>query len=322
MNYTRSEKIAFSTLDGEVCIFCSESGKSLRFKFSRSTGFLISFITSISLFVLILSIGLNVYFFEFHSKSKKYVDNQDSQNEVIQKLQSEILSLRYMATDLVEKEEMIRQDLGRPKYRSLVKKKNIRTKISSFNKGYPLKEDSLNSSTHQISNQMNYLKKHLLSIERNFRKHLFIFEQYQDWFDEMPSIWPVYGHIQSKYGWRMHPLTRRKQFHKGIDIPAWIGAPVHATADGYVQFSGWDTGYGWMVVISHNFAYRTIYAHMSEIDVLQGIRVSKGQIIGKIGNSGRSTGPHIHYEIRKGRKALDPLDYLDLDLFTAVSKLW
>ena len=303
-------------------IICSELGKSFRFKFSRSFAYFISFVGFISFLLLLISIAINVYFFEFHSRSKKYVNDQDNQKEVIQKLQSEIISLRYMAVDLVEKEERIRQDLGRPKYRSLVKKKRIRSKVRTFNKQYPIIDNVSNVPIHQISSEMNYLRKYLLDIERHFRQHLFVYNQYQDWFDEMPSIWPVYGHIQSKYGWRMHPLTRRKQFHKGIDIPAWIGAPVQATADGYVEFSGWDGGYGWMVVISHNYAYRTIYAHMSEIDVVQGIRVFKGQTIGKIGNSGRSTGPHIHYEIRRGRKALDPMDYLDLDLFTAVSKLW
>ena len=117
-------------------------------------------------------------------------------------------------------------------------------------------------------------------------------------------------------------MRRKRQFHKGIDIPAWIGAPVQATADGYVEFAGYGGGYGWMIVISHKFGYKTIYAHLSEIEVTQSTRVFKGQIIGKIGNSGLSTGPHIHYEILRRRKAVEPTQFLNLDLFTAVSKLW
>ena len=154
------------------------------------------------------------------------------------------------------------------------------------------------------------------------RRHVDVFDQYMAWYDETPSIWPIYGYVRSGYGWRTHPLKRSKQFHKGIDIPAWIGAPVQATADGYVEFSGWGGGYGWIVVLSHKFGYKTIYAHLSEIEVNRGRKVFKGQIIGKIGTSGLSTGPHVHYEIRHRRKALEPSTYLELDLFTAVSKLW
>ena len=154
------------------------------------------------------------------------------------------------------------------------------------------------------------------------RRHMAVYDQYKSWFDETPSIWPVYGYIRSGYGWRTHPLRRKRQFHKGIDIPAWIGAPVQATADGYVEFAGYGGGYGWMIVISHKFGYKTIYAHLSEIEVTQSTRVFKGQIIGKIGNSGLSTGPHIHYEILRRRKAVEPTQFLNLDLFTAVSKLW
>lgn len=302
-------------------ICCTSSGKSIRFKLSQTLVYSIVASLLVCFVGLFFSVGLNVYLFNFHAKSKNYVNEQELQAQVVSKLSSEILSLRYITEDLVEKEAALRQDLGRPKYRSLSKKKNIKRKLKAFKTQYP-SDDQNTYVIHQLSNQIDYIKGNVLKLEKNMRRHVDVFTQYQRWFEEMPSIWPVFGHIQSKYGWRMHPISKRRQFHKGIDIPAWTGAPVQATADGYVEFSGWDGGYGWMVVISHNFSYRTIYGHLSEIDVVQGVRVSKGQIIGKIGTSGRSTGPHIHYEIRQGRKALDPMDYLDLDLFTAVSKLW
>ena len=123
----------------------------------------------------------------------------------------------------------------------------------------------------------------------------------------------------------MHPLKRKKQFHKGIDVPAWTGAPVQATADGYVEFAGWAGGYGWMIVLVHDFGYQTLYAHLSELQVRAGTNVNKGQIIGKIGSSGLSTGPHVHYEVRHRRKSLQPTKYLDLDhlqLFLNYGKFW
>ena len=98
-------------------------------------------------------------------------------------------------------------------------------------------------------------------------------------------------------------------------------ALVQATADGYVEFAGYGGGYGWMIVISHKFGYKTIYAHLSEIECPTKHACFKGQIIGKIGTGGLSTGPHIHYEILRRRKAVEPTQFLNLDLFTAVSKL-
>ena len=210
--------------------------------------------------------------------------------------------------------------MGRPKYRKLSNRRRINRKKRSFNRGYP--DNDFLLDTYALSGQLMYLKDEVIKLEKSMRTHSKVFKQYLAWFDETPSIWPVYGYIRSGYGWRTHPLKRVRQFHKGIDIPAWVGAPVQATADGYVEFSGWGGGYGWMVVLSHKYGIKTFYAHLSEIEVTKGIRVNKGQIIGKIGTSGLSTGPHVHYEIRQRRKALEPTTYLNLDLFTAVSKLW
>ena len=102
---------------------------------------------------------------------------------------------------------------------------------------------------------------------------------------------------------------RTKQFHKGIDIPAWKGAPVQATADGYVEFAGWGGGYGWIVVLSHKFGYKTIYAHLSSRDVQKGETVYRGQKIGEVGNTGRSTAPHLHYEVKYQSQAIDPSEF-------------
>ena len=240
---------------------------------------------------------------------------------IIESLKDEVESLRKMVQELIKKEEEIRQDLGKPKYRRLSSRRTIRYKERQFNNKYP-PDHHEQFVTHQLADELDYIKTHVLTIEKRMRRHMKVFEQYKAWFDETPSIWPIYGYVRSGYGWRTHPLKRSKQFHKGIDIPAWIGAPVQATADGYVEFAGWGGGYGWIVVLSHKFGYKTIYAHLSEIEATRGRKVYKGQIIGKIGTSGLSTGPHVHYEIRHRRKALEPSKYLDLDLFTAVSKLW
>ena len=83
---------------------------------------------------------------------------------------------------------------------------------------------------------------------------------YEDRFNSLPTIWPVYGRIRSHYGMRMHPLSGQRQFHKGIDIPSFIGAPIQATGDGVVEFSGWGGGYGWLIIVLHDYGgFRTVY---------------------------------------------------------------
>jgi len=296
------------------------NGKPFNFKLSTFS-FRVGFIALLVLIIMFISsIFINVFLLNHYNESKNQVIQSKEQQEVIEVLYNEVESLKKMMEELIQKEEEIRQDLGRPKYRKLSKRRLINRKKRSFNNGYP--DNDFLLDTYALSGQLMYLKDEVIKLEKKMRIHSKVFKQYLAWFDETPSIWPVYGYIRSGYGWRTHPLKKVKQFHKGIDIPAWVGAPVQATADGYVEFSGWGGGYGWMVVLSHKYGIKTFYAHLSELEVTRGVRVNKGQIIGKIGTSGLSTGPHVHYEIRQRRKALEPTAYLNLDLFTAVSKLW
>jgi lipoprotein NlpD len=118
-------------------------------------------------------------------------------------------------------------------------------------------------------------------------------------------IWPVEGVLTSKYG------QRSGNFHAGIDLAAPIGTPVVAADDGEViHAADQTTGYGNLVIIKHRDNFFTVYGHLSEILVESGERVRKGQVIGKVGNTGRSTGPHLHFEIRHRKDAVDPLTLL------------
>ena len=302
-------------------IITRPTGRSRRFLVSTMllNSMLVFFAAMCLLFFV--SIGLNVRLFIHYQDTKHALNEQEMQAKVIQSLKNEVDSLKQMMEDLIEKEEAIRQDLGKPKYRRLSQRRLIKKKKRQFARQYPPRQYDV-FVTHQLTNEVQYIKDNVLTIEKKMRRHSDVFEQYKVWFDQTPSIWPIYGYVRSGFGWRIHPLRRSRQFHKGIDIPAWMGAPVQATADGYVEFSGWGGGYGWIVVLSHKFGYKTIYAHLSEIEVNRGRQVFKGQIIGKVGSSGLSTGPHVHYEIRRRREALKPATYLDLNLFTAVSTLW
>ena len=117
--------------------------------------------------------------------------------------------------------------------------------------------------------------------------------------------------IAAGFGERLHPVMKVKKLHKGIDYKAPIGTPVYATADGIIlKAESKETGYGNRIVIKHDQQFESHYAHLSEIQVTKGQKIKKGDLIGLVGNSGTSSAPHLHYEVRKDGKALNPEDYL------------
>jgi murein DD-endopeptidase MepM/ murein hydrolase activator NlpD len=125
-----------------------------------------------------------------------------------------------------------------------------------------------------------------------------------------PSIWPTRGWISSGFGYRISPFTNEKEFHRGLDICNRMGAPIIAPSDGVVASVGWDFGYGKTLVIKHGYGLKTKYAHLSKILVRKGEVVKRGQEIGMVGNSGRSTGPHLHYEVHLNGVPVNPLQYI------------
>ncbi len=125
-----------------------------------------------------------------------------------------------------------------------------------------------------------------------------------------PSIWPVKGWITSGYGKRASPLTGEPGRHMGVDIANEANTPIRVTADGMVTYAGWQTGYGRVIVVEHGFGYSTRYGHCARIDVKVGDEIQRGQIIGYVGSTGRSTGSHVHYEVRVHGMPVDPEKYL------------
>lgn len=126
----------------------------------------------------------------------------------------------------------------------------------------------------------------------------------------MPSLWPVNGSLVSHFGMRMDPFSGQGGFHPGVDIHANIGTPVRAPADGRIVQAGWNAGYGISIMIDHENDVQTLYGHLSRIELRVGQEVKRGQIIGLTGTTGRSTGPHLHYEVHVNGAPVNPYRYL------------
>jgi murein DD-endopeptidase MepM/ murein hydrolase activator NlpD len=133
-----------------------------------------------------------------------------------------------------------------------------------------------------------------------------------DWKElaDAPSMWPIEGRVASSFGQREDPINGEGAFHSGIDIDAPTGTPVRATADGEATGAELGAGYGRQVVLDHGHGLLTVYGHLSAIAVFSGQHVTRGQVIGYVGQTGRATGPHLHYEVRVHNVPVNPHKYL------------
>jgi len=152
---------------------------------------------------------------------------------------------------------------------------------------------------------LNALPGRLSSLEGEAARQERSLRDLQEYFDDQrsllastPSIWPARGWVTSDFGPRIDPITAERKMHEGLDIATPIGQPVYAPSDGTVVFVGVEGGYGKMLVIDHGYGVKTRYGHLSEILVHLGDRVGRGDKVALVGNTGRSTGPHLHYEVR------------------------
>jgi len=138
----------------------------------------------------------------------------------------------------------------------------------------------------------------------------------------IPSIQPIsnrtLNRVSSGFGYRIDPVYKDRRLHPGLDFTAPIGTPIYAAADGVVKDAGFNTGgYGNRVVVNHGFGYETLYAHMVRIKARVGTKVKRGEVIGYVGSTGKSTGPHLHYEVHKNGTQLDPIYFFYNDLTPA-----
>jgi murein DD-endopeptidase MepM/ murein hydrolase activator NlpD len=180
--------------------------------------------------------------------------------------------------------------------RKLAEKSGVVTSPGSGGPELPLDETNLAT----LETKMSRLEEDMRSYESVLRLRGYT-----------PTLWPVAGKLEGGFGGRRNPFGGGGwEFHSGQDIEADMGTPVVSGASGRVSFVGWQNGYGQLVIVDHGGGLSTRYGHLSHIDVKFGEWVSRAQLLGKVGSTGRSTGPHLHYEVRINDQPVNPLQYL------------
>ena len=166
--------------------------------------------------------------------------------------------------------------------------------------------------------KMDLLARQLYIQSQSFDEMVEYYRNHEDVLLHLPAIQPVANkdlkRTASGYGYRIHPIYQTRIFHKGMDFACDIGTPIYATADGVVKNARYEKGYGYIVTIDHGYGYETRYAHLKKYNVKRGQRVVRGETIALSGNSGRSTGPHLHYEVLQRGRHVNPAHYYFMDL--------
>jgi len=171
-------------------------------------------------------------------------------------------------------------------------------------KNYETEQDKLEQIVEQYQEKsLTLSEKLLITIKEN--------KVYEDYFNSLPYGKPLDTLIiNSKYGWRLHPVDSIKTLHSGIDLKAQIGTKVYSTGNGKCVFTGYRNGYGYCIFIQHKLNHISIYGHLSKLYIKLNDDISKHDIIALSGNSGKVSGPHLHYEIRIKYNPIDPYTYL------------
>ena len=163
----------------------------------------------------------------------------------------------------------------------------------------------------EMHQELTQLKGAASKQEASIQMLIEYFEDKRSLYASTPSVWPVRGWVTSHFGVRTSPFSGIQKFHEGMDIAAQTGTPVMAPADGVVVKAGFGTGYGNLVEISHGYGMKTIYGHNSRLNVKAGQRVKRGDVISYVGDTGSSTGPHLHYEVKVNGLPINPGKYLN-----------
>ena len=276
-----------------------------------------------NLFVYILSaiIITSLSFFVFYSffdspKEKKLKSEINFLTSNYQKFESKLLEIETVLDDIQKRDDNI--------YREIFEANPIPTEIrkagfGGVNKYKYLEGFSNTELLKELDNKFDILKKQLYVQSKSFDQIIELTKDKNKMLSSIPAIQPLsnkdLSRMASGFGYRIDPIYKTRKFHAGMDFSAKTGTPIYATGDGKVfKVSKSKRGYGNHVVIDHGFGYKTLYAHMSKTAVKRNQKVSRGDVIGFVGNTGKSVAPHLHYEVHKDGKKINPVNFYYNDL--------
>lgn len=277
--------------------------------------FILHFLTSVSLGIALFF----VFSFLFNSPREKELINENKSL----KAQYGILNKRMdVVQDVLTDIQQRDNNLYRVLYQADPIDESVRT--ASYNSTSRYK-DLANMSNSKLmidmTSRLDVIAKQLYIQSNSFDEIVDLAKQNELRLQSIPAIQPILNkdlkRTASGFGMRLDPVYKILKFHEGMDFTAPIGTEIFATGNGTVIFTGWQQGYGNTIKIDHGFGYQTWYAHLNNIITKAGRKVTRGEVIGKVGNTGKSTGPHLHYEVRYRGKPVDPRNYYFMDLSPA-----
>ncbi|MGB0930697.1 MAG: M23 family metallopeptidase [Chitinophagales bacterium] len=255
---------------------------------------------------------------------KFFTSPKERQQEVyVEKMEIEVESFKRQVK---EQEEVLSalQERDESIYRTIFEAEPIPMAVreAGFGGGNRYKDlDNLPNSElmKSTAQRIEKIRKQLYIQSKSYDEIAELVKNKEEMFASIPAIQPVSNkqlrRIASGFGMRMHPIYKTRKMHSGMDFSAPTGAPVYSTGKGkVVKVKKLRKGYGYHVVIDHGFNYETLYAHLSKIKVRTGQRINRGDVIGLVGNTGTSTAPHLHYEVHKNGKRINPINFFYNDL--------
>lgn len=241
--------------------------------------------------------------------------NMQAQYKVLQR---QLDDIQEVLTDLQERDD----NLYRVIFQADPIPLSVRKSTAANTNYYEQLLDMTNSEIVVTTTQkLDEIKKQLYTQSKSYDEMVGLVKNKEKMLANIPAIQPVLNknlkHMASGYGWRIDPVYRTRRFHAGMDFAAPIGTNVYATGNGTVVSAGWQQGYGNCIQINHGYGYLTLYGHLSGYKVRNGQSVKRGDVIGLVGNTGKSTGPHLHYEVHFKGSVMNPQNYYFLDLSPA-----
>jgi len=282
----------------------------LRVKLLRMFGFIAA-----TLVTAVIIVAIAFQFVE--SPQEKILQNEnDNLSQDYAVLQQRLDQLQKQMLELENRDNNVYRSIfeSMPIPDSARLKEMAKTKEVQLVQG--MSEDDL---VRSVTSQLNVLALRVGYQEKSYNEIQEMIQNKQKLIAAIPAIQPISNknltHLASGFGYRIDPVYKVTKFHAGLDFAAQVGTPIYATADGIVKEAGYNAGgYGNNVVINHGYGYETLYGHMYKIKVRTGEKVKRGEIIGYVGSSGKSTGPHCHYEVHKNGQPVDPVYYFYNDL--------